>query len=789
MRDFNFDSRLFLIAGCPLVALALLSGGALSAASGSGEPTAALQALGIVGLVCLVVGLLVLLVLGPRISGPKTTDEEEDDGDVDLLPTELETVIHAAETLAQDRLPALVKAVGEAGETEMPNRFDLDLPEGPHSRLGDLLNEIQESAHRAVAVQHEAIQGRLGDVVVNLVRRNQSLLDRQLESIDELETSEENPGRLEQLYGLDLLATRMRRNAESLLVLAGSEPPRRRNGPVSTADIVRVAISEIENYRQVTFNEVEDALVVPGAVVDIAHLLSELLENATSFSPPDSSVHVEGRRTDDGYEITVRDSGIGLSPDQAEQFNRILASPPGLSFDMSRSLGLMVVGRLAQRHALDVALAPGSPMGTTATISVPASLLSEQAAPEPVDATGIADTSEEEAAALPLAVRGQDAPDITITDEDAAEDQPATAAKPEAGSSDALARLLGLPTSDAAAAAATEEAPETAAKTKAETQAEADAAAKADEPAAADRRVTDAKAEATPTSTGGATADEQAEAATDEGTTADAEAGAAGDPEATAANTEDTADTDTAEAAKPTARKASGRKATKRPAKRATKRPAKTDEGDEAGGDEASATPARKQTRKAAAKRRPARKNTARKQPAAAENPPATDGTAVDGTAADGTAAEQAAVDAPTPTPTSDESTPGATPSPATAGADNGASADERPETLEDAVPTGATFDSAIENLLDPEIKIAPRSSKGPSGLKRRDRSKSYAPEREGREIPEKAAATPAATASSRKPEEIRSLLSTYRAARKKPIDDAASGSTDALSDENGAES
>ncbi|MEM9135408.1 MAG: ATP-binding protein [Actinomycetota bacterium] len=805
MRDFNFDSRLFLIAGCPLVALALLSGGALSAASGSGEPTAALQALGIIGLVCLVVGLLILLVIGPRISGESPTEEQEEDDDVRLVPHELETVVQAAETLANDRLPALVKAVGDAAETETPTPFDLDLPEGPHSRLAELLNDIQNSAHRAVAVQHEAIQGRLGDLVVNLVRRNQSLLDRQLESIDELETSEENPTRLEQLYGLDLLATRMRRNAESLLVLAGSEPPRRRNGPVSTSDIVRVAVSEIENYRQVSFSGLDDGVVVPGAVVDVAHLLSELLENATSFSPPDSTVTVDGRRTDDGYEITVSDSGIGLSPDQAEQFNRVLASPPGLSFDMSRSLGLMVVGRLAQRHNIDVALTPGSPMGTTATVILPTSLLSEQTTPEPVDANGIADTSEEEASALPLAVRGQEAPDALAADESDSAPEPAAAAKPEAGSSDALARLLGLPTSDEAVATVTTvtstPAPDTATTTADEDAPSTEGSTPDRRGAAADATATDAEA-GTTEDAGSTTA---VTASTDDATTADAktadENGAADEseqPEAAAADESEQPEAAAADepTAKPAARKTPARKATKRPAKRATKRPSKAAADGDDDGDHITAAPARKQTRKGSGKRRPAaKKGTARKQPARRDTSTTDDQPAEE---KQPTAAE------PASTPTAD-STPDSTASPAAtaataataeaasepveAAAETAAVAEERPETLEDAVPSGAKFDSAIENLLDPEIKIAPRANKGPSGLKRRDRSKSYAPEREGREIPETATATPAATASSRKPEEIRSLLSTYRTARKKPIDDAAAESTDAVSDENGAES
>ena len=140
----------------------------------------------------------------------------------------------------------------------------------------------------------------IGDIFINLARRNQTLLDRQIEFIDQLEANEEDPDQLDNLFKLDHLATRMRRNAESLLVLAGAEPPRRRGRPVALADVVRVAIGEVEDFARISLLALDDVTVGGNVAVDLAHLLSELMENATHFSPPDTTVEIVGHRSDDG---------------------------------------------------------------------------------------------------------------------------------------------------------------------------------------------------------------------------------------------------------------------------------------------------------------------------------------------------------------------------------------------------------------------------------------------------------------------------------------------------------
>ncbi len=234
--------------------------------------------------------------------------------------------------------------------------------------------------------QSRLLRKGIGDIFVHLARRNQSLLDRQIEFIDHLETHEEDPDQLDNLFKLDHLATRMRRNAESLLVLAGAEPPRRRGRPVPVVDVVRVAIGEVEDFSRVHLIALDDATIAGNVAVDLAHLLSELMENATHFSPPESSVEVLGRRDDrNGYVLTVADRGIGMNAQQLAEANAQLARPPLVGLTLSRSLGFIVIGRLASRFGLTVTLEPTPNGGTTASVSLPFTLVEY---PEDTDSDG-----------------------------------------------------------------------------------------------------------------------------------------------------------------------------------------------------------------------------------------------------------------------------------------------------------------------------------------------------------------------------------------------------------------
>ena len=215
------------------------------------------------------------------------------------------------------------------------------------------------------------------DLLTNLARRNQGLLHRQLELINQLEETERDPDALADLFALDHIATRVRRNAENLLVLAGEQPPRTWGEPVPLRDVLRAAIAETENLERVVFVVDEQSAVVGHTVTDLTHLLAELTENAVRFSPPDTTVTVRSRpdrARPGGRLITIEDWGLGMPADKIEEANALLAAPPDVDLGVSQRLGFHVVARLAARHGIKVGLSvtPGS--GTTALVSVPPSL-------------------------------------------------------------------------------------------------------------------------------------------------------------------------------------------------------------------------------------------------------------------------------------------------------------------------------------------------------------------------------------------------------------------------------
>lgn len=242
------------------------------------------------------------------------------------------------------------------------------------------------------SAQREATQRRsISELFVNLARRNQSLLDRQLNLIAELEQRERQPDALAELFQLDHLATRIRRNAESLIVLSGSEPPRRWGQPVPLAEVVRAAAAEIEDYERVEVL-VNDYLEVSGrAVADLAHLLAELIENAAVFSPPNTEVRVRSHLAEwSAFVLSIEDTGIGMSEDDIAKANEVLAEPPEV--DMTRStLGFHVVSRLARRYGIRVRLAPTPGGGLTAMVTLPDDLVTERrrALPAPADQAGV----------------------------------------------------------------------------------------------------------------------------------------------------------------------------------------------------------------------------------------------------------------------------------------------------------------------------------------------------------------------------------------------------------------
>ena len=246
------------------------------------------------------------------------------------------------------------------------------------------LNTVQDSA-LGLAVEQAVLRRNIADSFVNLGRRNQNLLGRQLDFITQLETNETDSDSLASLFRLDHLATRMRRNAESLLVLAGIEPPRQWAAPLQLADVIRAALGEVEDYQRVISRGVEHATVVGSAAADLAHLLAELIENALVFSPPDQTVDVRGvaRSTTrpGGYTLAVIDSGLGMSNDDIEAANRRLAGGESFTIAPSKYLGHYVAGNLAARHGISVQLAGTPGRGVTATVELPPEILTLDAGP------------------------------------------------------------------------------------------------------------------------------------------------------------------------------------------------------------------------------------------------------------------------------------------------------------------------------------------------------------------------------------------------------------------------
>jgi len=227
----------------------------------------------------------------------------------------------------------------------------------------------------ARAQEHNDRRQAVGELLVSLARRNQSLIERQLELIDDLESHERDPGGLAGLFRIDHYATRMRRNAESLIVLSGSDPGRRWAEAIPASEVIRGATAEVEDYTRVDIVVTDDPPISGRAVSDIAHLLAELIENGASFSPPETRVIVVGRGMPNGYLMRVEDHGLGMSDADIETRNALLAAPQEVDLDLSRMLGLHVVSRLAARHGLSVILEHNPAGGICAVVHLPADVL------------------------------------------------------------------------------------------------------------------------------------------------------------------------------------------------------------------------------------------------------------------------------------------------------------------------------------------------------------------------------------------------------------------------------
>ncbi|MFF5142444.1 nitrate- and nitrite sensing domain-containing protein [Streptomyces sp. NPDC013157] len=281
---------------------------------------------------------------------------------------------NAAFGIAEQRLPMLVDQLSRTDPGRVDTRV-APIPITSTDEIGEVARAFDQVHREAVrlAAEQALLRGNINAIFTNLSRRNQSLIEGQLTLITDLENNEADPDQLENLFKLDHLATRMRRNGENLLVLAGEEPGRRWDQPVPLVDVLRAASSEVEQYERIELSGVPEAEIHGRAVTDLVHLLAELLENATTFSSPQTKVRVTATRLPDGrIMIEIHDKGIGLTAEDFADINHKLANPPTVDAAISQRMGLFVVGRLSDRHGIRVQLRPsGEQAGTTSLVMLP----------------------------------------------------------------------------------------------------------------------------------------------------------------------------------------------------------------------------------------------------------------------------------------------------------------------------------------------------------------------------------------------------------------------------------
>jgi Nitrate and nitrite sensing/Histidine kinase-, DNA gyrase B-, and HSP90-like ATPase len=284
----------------------------------------------------------------------------------------------SALTLAEEQLPAVVARLRRGEHVDIAAEAPpLRVGGDEIGQVGQAIDMVRQTAIRA-AVEEARLRQGVNDVFRNLARRNQSLLQRQLTVLDSMERRATDPDVLEDLFKMDHLTTRMRRHAEGLIILSGAAPGRSWSAPVRLIDVMRGAVAEVEDYARVAVSTQSKAALTGSAVTDVIHLLAELIENATTLSPPFTQVRVSGESVANGFAIEIEDRGLGMTPQRMAELNERLANPPDINPANTEQLGLFVVGQLARRHGVSVTLRPSPYGGVTAVTLIPQRLLVDE---------------------------------------------------------------------------------------------------------------------------------------------------------------------------------------------------------------------------------------------------------------------------------------------------------------------------------------------------------------------------------------------------------------------------
>ena len=308
------------------------------------------------------------------------------------LVQELAALRRSALDLANRRLPSVV------GRLRAGDDVDVAAEAPPLEASGDEIGQVTEAFN---AVQRTAVQAAvdeaglrrgISDVFRNLARRSQSLLHRQLAMLDEMERQASEPEELDNLYRIDHLTTRMRRHAEGLIILSGESPGRGWRHPVAFVDVLRAAVAEVEDYTRIRVTTGTRAALIGPAVADVIHMIAELAENATIYSPPNTPVRIHGDLVGRGFAVEIEDRGLGLNQEKLAEINQNFAEPPPFDLSGSERLGLFVAGQLARRHDIKITLQASPYGGITVVVLIPKALVVNEGAYDPE--VGAATTTE-----------------------------------------------------------------------------------------------------------------------------------------------------------------------------------------------------------------------------------------------------------------------------------------------------------------------------------------------------------------------------------------------------------